>query len=147
MHACIRRGILSTSSSRHCFLMCLYIEAYQWNWNRKCTPMGIPVDQYLTPFIIISRPCTQHRNTEMGTGYKHWENRLNWRMTRNWRLIIEKVNKLKYLQSVIQSDGRSFCEIERRVREARKLIGMLNTVLWRKTIHWSCNHMLQRLLK
>jgi hypothetical protein len=47
---------------------------------------------------------------------------------------IKAVNKLKYLGSIQEASGATTLEIEKRISEGRRVIGMLNCVLWSKTI-------------
>ena len=47
---------------------------------------------------------------------------------------IHKVNKFKYLGSFLEVDGRSSAKIEKRISTERKIIGMLNSVLWGNNI-------------
>jgi hypothetical protein len=41
---------------------------------------------------------------------------------------------LGYLGSILEATGATTLEIEKRISEARRVIGMLNSVLWSKTI-------------
>ena len=41
---------------------------------------------------------------------------------------IKKVNKFKYLGSISDSDGKIYCDIEKRMHEKRKVIDILNAV-------------------
>jgi hypothetical protein len=47
---------------------------------------------------------------------------------------IKAVNKFKYLGSILEVTGTTTLEIEKRISERRRVIGMLNSVLWSKTI-------------
>jgi hypothetical protein len=47
---------------------------------------------------------------------------------------IKAVNKCKYLGSILEATGVTTLEIEERISEGRRVIGMLNSVLWSKTI-------------
>jgi hypothetical protein len=47
---------------------------------------------------------------------------------------IKAVNKFKYLGSILEATGATTLEIEKRISEGRRVIGMLNSVLWSKTI-------------
>jgi hypothetical protein len=47
---------------------------------------------------------------------------------------IKAVNKFKYLESVLEATGATTLEIEKRISEGRRVIGMLNSVLWSKTV-------------
>jgi hypothetical protein len=47
---------------------------------------------------------------------------------------IRAVNKLKYLGYILEATGATILEIERRISEGRRVIGMLNSVLWSKTV-------------
>jgi hypothetical protein len=47
---------------------------------------------------------------------------------------IRSVNKFKYLGSILEATGATTLEIEKRISEGRKVIGMLNAVLWSKTV-------------
>jgi hypothetical protein len=47
---------------------------------------------------------------------------------------IKAANKFKYLGSILQATGAATLEIEKRISEGRRVIGMLNSVLWSKTI-------------
>jgi hypothetical protein len=47
---------------------------------------------------------------------------------------IKAVNKFKYLGSIPEATGATTLEIEERIREGRRVTGMLNSVLWSKTI-------------
>jgi hypothetical protein len=47
---------------------------------------------------------------------------------------IKAVNKFKYLESILEATGATTLEIEKRTNEGRRVIGMLNSVLWSKTI-------------
>jgi uncharacterized membrane protein YsdA (DUF1294 family) len=48
---------------------------------------------------------------------------------------IKAVNKFRYLVSILEATGATTLEIEKRISEGRRVIGMLNSVLWSKTIH------------
>jgi hypothetical protein len=43
---------------------------------------------------------------------------------------IKAVNKFKYLGSILEATGATTLEIEKRISEGRRVIGMLNSVLW-----------------
>jgi hypothetical protein len=47
---------------------------------------------------------------------------------------IKAVNKFKYLGSIQEATGATILEIEKRISEGRRVTGMLNSVLWSKTI-------------
>jgi hypothetical protein len=47
---------------------------------------------------------------------------------------IKAVNKFRYLGSILEATGATTLEIEKRTSEGRRVIGMLNSVLWSKTI-------------
>jgi hypothetical protein len=47
---------------------------------------------------------------------------------------IKAVNKFNYLESILEAASVTTLEIEKRISEGRRVIGMLNSVLWRKTI-------------
>jgi hypothetical protein len=47
---------------------------------------------------------------------------------------IKAVNKFKYLGSSLETIGATTLEIEKNVSEGRRVIGMLNSVLWSKNI-------------
>jgi hypothetical protein len=45
---------------------------------------------------------------------------------------IKTFNKLKCLGSILESTGATTLEIEKRISDGRRVIGMLNSVLWSK---------------
>jgi hypothetical protein len=47
---------------------------------------------------------------------------------------IKAANKFKYLGSIVEAIGATTLEIEKRISDGRRVIGMLNSVLWSKTI-------------
>jgi hypothetical protein len=47
---------------------------------------------------------------------------------------IKAVNKFKYLGFILEATGATTLEIEKRISEGRRVTGMLNSVLWSKTI-------------
>jgi hypothetical protein len=47
---------------------------------------------------------------------------------------IKAVNKFKYLGSILEATGATTLEIEKRISEGRREIGMLNCVLWSKNV-------------
>ena len=47
---------------------------------------------------------------------------------------IKKVNYFKYLGSMIQEDGSTNLEIENRISQGRRAIGILNSLLWSNNI-------------
>jgi hypothetical protein len=47
---------------------------------------------------------------------------------------IKAVNKFRYLGCILKATGATTLEIEKRISEGRRVIGMLNSVLWSKTI-------------
>jgi hypothetical protein len=47
---------------------------------------------------------------------------------------IQAVNKFKYLGSILEATGATTLEIEKIISKGRRVIGMLNPVLWSKTI-------------
>jgi hypothetical protein len=47
---------------------------------------------------------------------------------------IKAINKFKYLGFILEATGTTTLEIEKRISERRRVIGMLNSVLWSKTI-------------
>jgi hypothetical protein len=61
------------------------------------------------------------------------ENRLN-NFHRILHCQIKAVNKFKYLGSILEATGATTLEIENRISEGRRVIGMLNSVLWSKTM-------------
>jgi hypothetical protein len=42
--------------------------------------------------------------------------------------------KFKCLGSIVEATGATSLEIEKRISEGRRVIGMLNSVLWSKTV-------------
>jgi hypothetical protein len=47
---------------------------------------------------------------------------------------IKAVNKFKYLESILEATGATTLETVKRISEGRRVIGMLNSVLWSKII-------------
>jgi hypothetical protein len=47
---------------------------------------------------------------------------------------IKAVNKFKYLGSILEAISATTLEIEKRISKGRRVIGMLNSALWSKTI-------------
>jgi hypothetical protein len=47
---------------------------------------------------------------------------------------IKAVNKFKYLGSILEATGATALEIEKRICEGRRVIGMLNSALWSNAI-------------
>jgi hypothetical protein len=47
---------------------------------------------------------------------------------------IKAVNKFRYLGSILEATGATTLEIEKRISEGRRVIDMLNSVLWSKNI-------------
>jgi hypothetical protein len=47
---------------------------------------------------------------------------------------IKAVNKFIYLGSILEATGATTLEIEKRINEGRRVIGILNSVLWSRTI-------------
>jgi hypothetical protein len=47
---------------------------------------------------------------------------------------IKAVNKFKYLGSILEATGATTLEIEKRISEGIRVIGMLNSVLWSKAM-------------
>jgi hypothetical protein len=47
---------------------------------------------------------------------------------------IKAINKFKYLGSILKATGETTLEIEKIISEGRRVICMLNSVLWSKTI-------------
>jgi hypothetical protein len=47
---------------------------------------------------------------------------------------IKAVNKFKYLGSILEATGATTLQTDKRLSEGRRVIGMLNSVLWSKTI-------------
>jgi hypothetical protein len=47
---------------------------------------------------------------------------------------IPTVTQFKYLGSVVQENGSSDLEIDKRISETRRVISMLNSVLWNRNI-------------
>jgi hypothetical protein len=43
---------------------------------------------------------------------------------------IKAVNKFKHLGSILEATGATALEIEKRISRGRRVIGMLNSVLW-----------------
>jgi hypothetical protein len=61
---------------------------------------------------------------------------------------IKAVNKFKYLGSILQATGATALEIEKRISEGRRVSGMLNSVLWSKSIlHKTQKFMYQALVQ
>jgi hypothetical protein len=46
----------------------------------------------------------------------------------------KKVNNLCYLVSILEQNGTSNVEIEKRINKGRKVIGVLNSILWSSNI-------------
>jgi hypothetical protein len=77
--------------------------------------------------------------------YMKWGLQINWGKTEHLTLDpgagivtatgqIKAVNKFKYLGSILEATGATTLEIEKRISEGRRVIGMLNSVSWSKTI-------------
>jgi hypothetical protein len=47
---------------------------------------------------------------------------------------IKDVSKFKYLESILEATGTTTLEIEKRISQGRRVIVMLNSVLWSKTV-------------
>jgi hypothetical protein len=47
---------------------------------------------------------------------------------------IKAVNKFRYLGSILEASGATTLETGKRISEGRRVLGMLNSVLWSKTI-------------
>jgi hypothetical protein len=47
---------------------------------------------------------------------------------------IKAVNKFKYLGSILEATGATILETENRISERGRVIDMLNSVLWSKTV-------------
>ena len=48
--------------------------------------------------------------------------------------LIKKVKSFRYLASIMELDGSSNMYIRKRICEGRRAIGMLNSVLWSRSI-------------
>jgi hypothetical protein len=61
---------------------------------------------------------------------------------------IKAVNKFKYLGSILEATSATTLEIQKRISMGRRVIGMLNSVLWSKTIlHKTKKFMYQTLVQ
>ena len=47
---------------------------------------------------------------------------------------MKTVKAFKYLGSILEQDGLSAMEIKKRISDTRKIIGILNSILWNRNI-------------
>jgi hypothetical protein len=117
--------------------------------------MGLPINQdyhlynllFADDQVIIAQDTEddEHMLRKLVEEYVKWGLQINFGKTEYLTLDpgagivtetgqIKAVNKCKYLGSILEATGATTLEIEERIREGRRVTGMLNSVLWSKTI-------------
>jgi hypothetical protein len=80
------------------------------------------VEEYMTWGLQINFGKTEYLTLDLGAGI----------VTETGQ--IKAVYKFIYLGSILEAAIATTLEIEKRIREGRRVIGMLNSVLWSETI-------------
>jgi hypothetical protein len=117
--------------------------------------MGLPINQdyhfynllFADDQVIIAQHIedAEHMLRKLVEEYTKWGLQINFGKTEYLTLDlgagivtetgqIKAVNKLKYLGSILEATGATTLEIEKIISEGRRVTGMLNSVLWSKTI-------------
>lgn len=125
------------------------------NWTRKCRYMGIQIhpDYYLYNLLFADDQVIITEDTDDASymlrklveEYKIWGLEINFNKTEYLTMGLEEkltcnteeithVEYFKYLGSIIQKDATTNLEIQRRITDGKRIIGMLNSILWSKNI-------------
>ena len=132
----------------------IYIDSCLSAWSRKCNGMGLEIKDgvYLHHLLFADDQVVIAQDGEdanyicnhLAMEYRKWGLKINYQKTEYLTndpddLYIEgkrikKVNTFCYLGSILEMEGKSEVEINKRISSGRKVIGMLNSILWSKSI-------------
>jgi hypothetical protein len=117
--------------------------------------MGLPINQdydlynllFADDQVIIAQDTedAEYMLRKLVEEYMKWGLQINFRKTEYLTLDlgagivtetgqIKAINKFKYLGSILEATSATTLEIEKIISEGRRVIGMLNSVLWSRTI-------------
>jgi hypothetical protein len=135
-------------------------------WSQKChgitSQPGLPfVQLFADDQVIIAQDIedAEYMLRKLVEEYMKWGLQINFGKTEYLTLDpgagiltetgqIKAVNKFKYLGSILEATSATILEREKRISEGRGVIGMLNSVLWSKTIlHKTKKRMYQALVQ
>lgn len=132
----------------------IYLEICLKEWIMKCRKMGIQLDEekflhnllFADDQVVVAQDGEDANYTcrKLNEVYKKWGLQINYNKTEYLTndtddlyidgKKIKKVQDFCYLGSILELDGTSNKEIQKRITNGRKVIGMLNSILWNKNI-------------
>ncbi len=147
----------------------IYVNEVLQKWKRSCAGMGIPLDMYSTLYtlqfaddqVIVAhdQDDIEFMLIRIRDEYAKWGLTLNLGKTMYWALNtnneyitmgtgnkIKKTEEIKYLGVKIGKQGLYETEVLERIKQGRKLIGSLNSVLWDKNISKKTKLMIYRVI-
>jgi hypothetical protein len=133
-------------------LLKAYTDIVLWEWFRKCKLMGLKIAKncYIHNLLFTNNQVvfTQGAENAYYMGRKveeEYETKINcgkmkYLSTNPTDEVetsgnkIKTIRNFKYLGSLLQDNGSSDGEIEKRISKMRKVIHILNSILWRRNI-------------
>jgi hypothetical protein len=133
----------------------IYIDTSLKEWSRKCKQMGLRIEDncYVHNLLFADDQAVITRGVEDANyigrkleEYEKWGLKINYGKTEYLGTdhseelqingnTIPTVKQFKCLGSIVQENGSSDLEINKRIRETRRVISMLNSVLWNRNIY------------
>lgn len=132
----------------------IYIDISLRQWSRKCNRMGLEIADgkyvhhllFADDQVVIAQDGedANYMCNQLSKEYKKWGLKINYKKTEYLtndtdELYIEgerikKVNNFCYLGTILEKGGTSDMDINQKINNGRKVIGMLNSVLWSRNI-------------
>jgi hypothetical protein len=133
----------------------IYIDTALKEWSRKCKQMRLKIKDnchvhnilFVDDQVVITRGVEDHNyiGINLEDKYEKWGLKINYAKTEYLGTVhseelqingkaIRTVKQFKYLGSVVQENGPSDLEIEKRISETRRVICMMNSVSWNRNI-------------
>ena len=132
----------------------IYIDVALKEWARRCEERGVRLgNRHLIHLLFADDQVIMTQNKDdlkyvtedVLKAYDRWGLKINYKKTEHMTTgteeniyidghKIESVSAFKYLGSILEKNGSSEIEIEKRVSDSRKIIGILNPLLWSRNI-------------
>lgn len=132
----------------------IYIDISLRIWSRKCKRMGLEVSEeiYLNHLLFADDQVIITQDGEdanyvcrqLSMEYQRWGLKINYDKTEYLTndldelyidgRRIKKVQNFRYLGSILEIEGTSNMDINQKITSGKKIIGMLNSILWSRNI-------------
>jgi hypothetical protein len=133
----------------------IYINTALKEWSRNCKRMGLKIEDnyylhnllYADDQILITRGAENpnYIGRKLEEEYEKWGLKISYGKAKYLGTdhseelqingnTIPTVKQFKYLGSIVQENGSSVLEVEKRIGETRRVNSMLNSVPWNRNI-------------